>query len=121
MNELTLAVIGLVVMVCLFLVICWIFVSAYLFTELIESYLGRSRFIANNRAGLSGLGLLGTVVKNCSIALMFLVPKFCEKRGLIEEDELLSLPVHLKRKLLAPWITGGVLFFAMFVYWLLVV
>ncbi|MNG17780.1 hypothetical protein [Pseudomonas silesiensis] len=121
MSELTLAVVGLVVMVCLFFAICWIFISAYLFTELIESHLSRSKFVANNREGLSGLGLLGKVVKNCSIALMFLIPKFCERRGLIEKNELENLPVHLKRKLLVPWITGGVLFFAMFVYWLLVV
>ena len=121
MSELTLAVVGLVIMVCLFLAICWIFLSSYLFTELIESYLGRSKFVANNREGLSGLGLLGTVMKNCSIALMFLIPKLCEERGLIEENELENLPVHLKRKLLAPWITGGILFFALFVFWLLVI
>jgi len=97
-------------MVCLFLALCWIFLFSYLFTELIEKHLGGSKLVANNREGLSGLGLLGTVVKNCSIALMFLIPKFCERRGLIEENELSNLPVHLKRKLLAPWITGGVFF-----------
>ena len=108
-------------MVCLFLALCWMFLFSYLFTWLIEKYLGRSKFVASNREGLSGLGLLGTVMRNCSIALMFLIPKFCKKRGLIEENELSNLPLHLKRKLLAPWITGGVLFFCMFVFWLLVV
>ena len=116
MSELTLAYVGLFIMVCLFLALCWIFLFSYLFTELIEKHLSGSKLVANNREGLSGLGLLGTVVKNCSIALMFLIPKFCERRGLIEENELSNLPVHLKRKLLAPWITGGV-FFAMFLYW----
>jgi len=120
-NELTLAVIGLVAMVCLFLALCWIFLFSYLYTGLIESHLGGSKFVANNREGLSGLGLFGTVVRNCSIALMFLIPKFCERRGLIDENALSNLPVHLKRKLLAPWITGGVFFFAMFLYWLFAV
>ena len=121
MSELTLAVVGLVIMACLFLSICWIFVSSYLFTDLIERHLSSSRFVANNREGLSGLGLLGTVTKNCSIALMFLIPRICEKRGLVEKNELSSLPTHLKRKLLAPWITGGILFFAMLVFRFLVV
>ncbi|WP_191628445.1 hypothetical protein [Pseudomonas fluorescens] len=110
MSELTLAYVGLVIMVCLFLALCWIFLFSYLFTEIIEKHLGRSKFVANNREGLSSLGLLGSVVRSCSIALMFLIPEFCEKRGLIEENELSNLPLHLKRKLLAPWITGGAFF-----------
>ncbi|MNP08041.1 hypothetical protein D3C76_1000970 [compost metagenome] len=121
MSELTLAYVGLVIMVCLFLALCWIFLFSYLFTGLIEKHLGKSKFVASNREGLLGLGLLGIVVRNCSVALMFLIPGFCEKRGLIEVNELSNLPLHLKRKLLAPWITGGVFFFAIFLYWLFVV
>jgi hypothetical protein len=94
---------------------------SYLYTGLIEKYLSKSKFVAINREGLSGLGLLGTVIRNCSIALMFLIPKFCERRGLIEEDELENLPLDLKRKLLVPWITGGVFFFAIFLYSLYVI
>jgi len=55
------------------------------------------------------------------MALMFLIPRLCEKRGLIEKNELLNLPVHLKRKLLVPWMISGVSFFAAFIYWLLVI
>ena len=121
MSELTLAYVGLVAMIGLFLSLCWIFASSYLLTERIEKHLGKSKFVAINREGLSGLGLQGTVIRNCSIALMFLIPKFCERRGLIEENELENLPLDLKRKLLAPWITGGVFFFAIFLYSLYVV
>ena len=121
MTEVVLAYSALVAMICLFFALCWIFMFSYLYTGLIEQYLSKSKFVANNREGLSGLGLLGAVVRNCSIALMFLIPKFCERRGLIEENELENLPLHLKRKLLAPWITGGVFFFAIFLYSLYVV
>ena len=121
MTEVVLAYIALVSMICLFFALCWIFLSSYLYTGLIEKFLRKSKFVAINRKGLSGLGLLGSVVRNCSIALMFLIPKFCERRGLIEENELENLPLHLKRKLLAPWITGGVFFFTIFLYSLYVV
>lgn len=121
MSDIALA--GIVAFIIFFglLASCWIYVSAYLYTELIESYLDRSKFVESNRKALSGLGLLGKAVRNGSMALMFLFPRLCERRGLIEKNELLNLPVHLKRKLLAPWITGGALFFAMFIFWLLVV
>jgi len=121
MSDIALAGIGIVIIFFAMVASCWIYVFSYLFTELIESYLGRSKFVSSNRKALSGLGLFGKTVRNGSIALMFLFPKLCERRGLIEKDELLNLSVHLKRKLLAPWITGGVLCFAMFVFWLLVV
>ena len=104
MSELALAYAVLVAMIGLFLSLCWVFASSYLLTERIEKYLSKSKFVAINREGLSGLGLLGIVIRNCSIALMFLIPKFCERRGLIEENELERLPLHLKKKLLAPWI-----------------
>ena len=94
---------------------------SYLFTELIEGYLEKSKFVASNRKALSGLGLLGKAVRNGSIAFMFLFPWLCERRGLIEKGELLNLPVHLKWRLLVPWIIGVFLFFAMFIFWLLVV
>ena len=100
------------------LTLFWILLSSSRYTELIESYLSRSKFVANNREAFSGLGLIGKALKNGSIALMFLIPRLSERRGLIEKDELLNLPPHLKRKLIAPWITGGVLFFVMFVFWL---
>jgi hypothetical protein len=70
---------------------------------------------------LSSAGFIGLPIRNCSIALMFLIPRLCEKRGLIEKNELRNLPTHLKRKLLAPWIAGGASFFAMFIFWLFVV
>lgn len=94
---------------------------SYLFTELIEGYLNRSKFVASNRKALSGLGLLGKTVRSGSTALMFLFPDLCERRGLIEKGELLNLPVHLKWKLLVPWIIGVLLLFAMFIFWILVV
>lgn len=94
---------------------------SFLFTELIEWYLNRSKFVASNRKALSGLGLLGKAVRNGSTALMFLFPDLCERRGLIEKGELLNLPVYLKWKLLVSWIICVLLLFAMFIFWLLVV
>ena len=99
----------------------WIILSSYRFTELLESYLDKSKFVASNRKVLSHAGLVGLLIRNCAMALMFLIPRFCEKRGLIEKDELLNLPVHLKRKLLVPWIISGISLFAAFIYWILVV
>ena len=120
MNDIALAGIGILIIFFAMVTSCWIYVFSYLYTGLIESYLDKSKFVASNRKALSGLGLLGKPVRNGSVALMFLCPKLCEKRGLIEKDELLNLPVSLKRKLLALWISAGTLLFVAYIFWLLV-
>ncbi|WP_131108115.1 hypothetical protein [Pseudomonas sp. Sample_10] len=99
----------------MFLVLVWIFIFTIRYTEIIESYLDKSKYVASNREVFSGFGLIGKVHRCGSIAIMFLIPRLCEKRGLIEKDELLNLPLDLKRKLIAPWIAGGVVFFSMVV------
>ena len=118
MSDIAFAIISTFIMVAMFVVMCWLFLSCYRFTELIEGYLSDSKFVQHNRIVFESVGLIGMVIRNCSIALVFLIPKFCERRGLIEKDELSNLPPYLKRRLLAPWIAGGLLFFAMFVLWL---
>ncbi len=121
MSDVALAGIAMFIIFSALVVSCWIYVFSYFFTEIIEGYLNSSKFVASNRMALSGLGLLGKTVRNGSIALMFLFPRLCERRGLIEKDELLNLPVHLKWKLLLPWIICVCLLFAAFIFWLLVV
>ena len=116
MSDIALAGVGIFIIFSSLVVSCWIYVFSYLFTELIEGYLSGSKFVASNRKALSGLGLLGKAVRNGSIGLMFLIPRFCEKRGLIEKDELLDLPIHLKRKLLVPWMISGFTLFAASIY-----
>lgn len=71
MSELTLAYAGLVAMVFLFLSLCWIFASSYLLTERIEKHLGRSRFVANNLGGLSGLTAKRGQIYFFEICLLF--------------------------------------------------
>ena len=94
----------------------WIVLFSYRFTELLESYLDKSKFVASNRKLLSHAGLVALLIRNCAMALMFLIPRFCKKRGLIEKDELLNLPIHLKRKLLVPWMISGFTLFAASIY-----
>ena len=121
MNNVALAIIVISILFLGVVSVCWILLSSYRFTELVESYLHKSKFVASNRKVLSHAGLMGLLIRNCAMALMFLIPRLCEKRGLIEKDELLNLPVHLKRKLLVPWIISGVSFFAAFIYWLFII
>lgn len=59
MSDIALAGVGIFIIFSSLLVTCWIYVFSYLFTELIEGYLDRSKFVASNRKALSGLGLLG--------------------------------------------------------------
>jgi hypothetical protein len=121
MSHIELAVIAIVIFFLTVLTICWMLVFSHLRTELVEGYLSKSKFVASNRAMLSGFGLIGKVLRSGAIALMFLIPRLCERRGLIEKDELLNLPLDLKRKLLAPWVSACVLFFSMLIFWLVVV
>jgi hypothetical protein len=121
MSNVALAIIVISILLLGVVSACWILLSSYRFTELVESYLNRSKFVENNRKVLSHAGLMGLLIRNCAMALMFLIPRLCEKRGLIEKNELLNLPIHLKRKLLVPWIVSGFSLFAAFIYWLFVV
>jgi len=121
MNNVALAIVVISILFLGFVSVCWILVSSYRFTELAESYLHKSKFVASNRMVLSQAGLIGLLIRNCAMALMFLISRLCEKRGLIEKDELLNLPIHLKRKLLVPWAVSGFSLFAAFIYWLFIV
>lgn len=121
MSDIALAVIAVTIFFLTFLTIFWMLVFSHLCTELVEGYLSKSKLVANNRVVFSGFGLVGKVLRSGAIALMFLIPRLCERRGLIEKDELLNLPLDLKRKLLAPWIFAYVLFFSMLIFWLFVV
>jgi hypothetical protein len=121
MSDIALVVIAISIFVLTFLTVFWMLVFSHLCTERVESFLSKSKFVANNRVVLSGFGLIGKVLRSGAIALMFLIPRLCERRGLIEKDELLNLPLDLKRKLLAPWIFAYVLFFSMLIFWLFVV
>ena len=121
MNNVVLAIIVISILFLGVVSACWVLLSSCRYTELIESYLHKSKFVAGNRKVLSHAGLMGLLIRNCAMALMFLIPRLCEKRGLIEKDELLNLPAHLKRKLLVPWIICGVSLFAAFIYSVLVV
>lgn len=121
MSKVALAIIVISILFLGVVSACWILLSSYRFTELVESYLNKSKFVENNRKVLSHAGLMGLLIRNCAMALMFLIPRLCEKRGLVEKDELLNLPNHLRRKLLVPWIVSGVSLFAAFIYWLFVV
>jgi len=121
MNNVALAIIVISILFLGVVSACWILLSSYRFTEMVESYLNKSRFVENNRKVFSHAGLMGLLIRNCAMALMFLIPRLCERRGLIEKDELLNLPIHLKRKLLVPWVVSGFSLFVAFIYWLFVV
>ena len=115
MSESVLLLIILFIYFMAFVAIFWMLIFSYRYTELIEECLSKSRFVANNREAFSGLCLIGKVLRNGSVATMFLIPRLCEKRGLIAKDELLNLPPNLKRMLIIPYVMGGVSFFAMLV------
>ncbi|WP_077047582.1 hypothetical protein [Pseudomonas sp. KK4] len=116
MSDLVILFIMLFIFFIAFLSIFLMLIFSYKYTDLIEGHLSKSRFVANNREAFSDLGLIGKVLRSGSIASMFLIPRLCEKRGLIEKDELLSLPPQLKRMLIIPYVMGGVSFFAMLVF-----
>lgn len=121
MNNFTHAIIVLSILFLGVVSACWIVFSSWRLTELVENYLHKSKFVASNRKVLSHAGLMGLLIRNCAMAMMFLFPRLSEKRGLIEKDELLNLPDHLKRKLLVPWIISGISLFAASMYWIFVV
>lgn len=116
MNNVVLAIVVISIFFLGIVSTFWIILSSYRITELLESYLDKSKFVASNRKVLFHAGLVGLLIRNCAMALMFLIPRICEKRGLIEKDELLNLPIHLKRKLLVPWMISGFTLFAASIY-----
>lgn len=121
MSDFTLAIIAMSILVALFLTVCWIAVSSLKLTELTENHLNQSKFVLNNQTAFSGAGLLGLIIRNGAIALLFLIPKTSQSRGLIEPNELTNVPRNIKIQLIAPWLTGLFLFLALFIIWLLFV
>jgi hypothetical protein len=115
MSSLTLVIVGISTMTAQISSVIWIIVSAHRLTELAENHLKKSIFLEINRKSFESLGIIGKVIRYGPIALMFLAPKFFERRGMIDANELSNMPINLRNKLLLPWIASiisSVFFFA---------
>lgn len=115
MSSLTLVIVGTSTMVAQISSVIWIIVSAHRLTELAENHLKKSIFLEINRKSFESFGIIGKLIRYGPIALMFLAPKFFERRGMIDANELSNMPVNLRNKLLLPWIASiisSVFFFA---------
>jgi len=116
MSSLTLVIVGTSTMVAQISSVIWIIVSAHRLTELAENHLKKSIFLEINRKSFESFGIIGKVIRYGPIALMFLAPKFFERRGMIDANELSNMPINLRNKLLLPWIVGIVFAIALFAF-----
>jgi hypothetical protein len=116
MSIFTFIIVGISIISGQLLTATWIFISAHKLTELAESHLKKSKFVENNRKTFESFGVFGKVARNGPIALMFLAPKFFERRGMIDAEELSKMPTNLRNKLILPWITGLLFIFAMIAF-----
>ena len=115
-SSLTLVIAGICIMTGQISSVIWIIISAHKLTGLAENHLKKSIFVEINRKSFESFGIFGKVIRYGPIALMFLAPKFFERRGMIDANELSNMPINLRNKLLLPWIVGIVFAIALFAF-----
>jgi hypothetical protein len=87
----------------------WFFVACR-YLEYVESLLKNSKIVVGNRDNLSGVGLLGKVLRVGGISAMLSVSQFCVRKGLADAGDLRAVPDRIKRLLIILWLVHLFLF-----------
>ncbi|MGE7993006.1 hypothetical protein ACQKPE_18605 [Pseudomonas sp. NPDC089554] len=69
----------------------------------IESLLSKSQFVSGNRVVYSRAGLLGKVMRICTISTLLMIPRTFAKRGLADLQQVKEFPFQLRRVLVITW------------------
>nr|WP_297459151.1 hypothetical protein [uncultured Halomonas sp.] len=93
----------------------WLYV-AYAKLEDIENHLANCKIVKNNRY-IWGGGPIGRAHRLAQINGMLCFPNIIVKNSEADLEEIMRLPVSLRRWVKIPFGTGAVLFIAMIVLW----
>jgi len=73
--------------------------------DYIEEMLSKSSFVVGNKALYSRAGLLGKLMRICTISLLLAMPRAFARRGMVDVVQLKKFPMPMKRLLVAAWYT----------------
>ncbi|QHG67633.1 hypothetical protein C2H86_25785 [Pseudomonas putida] len=71
----------------------------------IEGLLSKSDFVLGNRKLYLHAGLLGKVMRICTISTLLTTPYLFVRKGLADKAQLQNFPAPMKRLLIAAWCT----------------
>lgn len=91
------------------LVLLAIILIAHKYVEAIEDCLPNCSYIKDNKRVWSNAGLLGKVMRGGIIAMVLFMPGMHARKGLIDVQEVNSLPKHYKYLLTVPFLTACIL------------
>jgi fucose 4-O-acetylase-like acetyltransferase len=102
----TINVMELVVLACFVLAVLSLLVLVYLsyrYLEFIETMLSNSSFVVGNKNLYSRAGLIGRVMRICTVSILLTVPKLFVYRGLVDSREVDRFPVAMRCVLVVLW------------------
>jgi hypothetical protein len=69
----------------------------------IEGRLSKSAYVAGNKKLYSQAGILGRVMRICTIAMLLTMPSLFARRGLVDVIQLQAFPNSTKNVLVGTW------------------
>ena len=69
----------------------------------IESLLSKSQFVQGNRAVYTRAGLLGKVMRICTVSTLLIIPRAFARRGLADLQQVKEFPCRMRRVLVITW------------------
>jgi uncharacterized membrane protein YkgB len=98
-----------IVAICFFFLgifaLCVLVYVAFRYLDEIEELLSKSVFVSGNRRLYLHAGILGKVMRICTISTLLTTPYLFARRGLVDEAQLKSFPISMKRLLVVAWCT----------------
>lgn len=76
---------------------------SYRYLELIETMLSNSSFVMGNKNLYSRAGLIGRVMRICTVSILLTMPKVFVYRGLVDSREVDRFPMAMRCLLVVLW------------------
>jgi hypothetical protein len=117
MSRLNVAdVINMIIMLPSPFIAIWSMIVCYKTVDQLESALGSSRLVIENKAWMKTYGLAGKVLRCGVILAICMYPKPYVRDGSVVEEEVLAIPKALKKKLYPPFVICTVWSIALIVW-----
>ncbi|MFT0520892.1 hypothetical protein [Pseudomonas faucium] len=76
------------------------------YLDRIEEMLSKSSFVAGNKALYSRAGIIGRLMRVCTISILLSIPQLFVRRGLVDVAQLKEFPVLIRRILVGAFCTA---------------
>lgn len=73
------------------------------YLDQIEGVLSRSKFVSGNKSLYSSAGLIGKIMRICTVSVLLSMPRIFARKGLVEIEQITKLPGFLRGFLVLNW------------------